>query len=85
MIYVLCICLLNLANTLYLAPLNRVYMLTINRRKTRAIATTAKTVSGIKSIAAKLFPEVQSNTPSSWVEEITLGDDAVKLIRVVIG
>lgn len=74
---------------LLLFAIDRVYMLTINREEKRAkngnIATTSKTVSAIKGIAAKLFPETQSNTPSSWVEEITLGHDACALIRVVVG
>lgn len=66
----------------------RVYMLTVNRRK-HTPATTDKTVAAINKIASQLLAHGSAYShlalQGSWLEEIHLGANATRLIRVMIG
>lgn len=65
-------------------------MLTINRHPTLERPTTAKTVDAMKEISAGLpkpkgvaGAEISKN--ESWLEEVSMGKDAVQLVRVMVG
>lgn len=65
-------------------------MLTINRTK-RVPASTAKTVAAIKRIAAGIRADspmsvenIAAGLHESWAEEVEMGMDAARLVRVMI-